>query len=227
VTVRLMQLRPDESLAMIRIAPAWRRLEMPLAQLTTLHFDTDQAPAHTTPRTVALTLTGGRIARHETVAATEQPLGLFLVCRTPDGLGWRHLFYPTSSYRSLVWGEPARSAQAACHTPDELRLALRVARTGAAAHRPRVDVARYPLHAATLKRLPHSRARQLQALPLGLLDGALAVVMDDPQDKHALAELGFLYGKRIEPVRPARHSTLHLVNTLYERHGLAPANWRE
>lgn len=229
VRVRLLELRQDEGLALIRIAPAWQLLEMPLARLCRLTLDTDQRPHYTQRRTLSLTLTGGRIARHETLAAQELGLGLFLLSPADDGLGWQRIFYPRSGYTSLVWGPPARPADHPCRTPDELRLALRVAQAHgkAATDAPQVDVPHYALHLPTLQRLPYSRARQLEVLPLGLLDGALVVVMDDPRRTDALAELGFLFGTRIEPVRPARHSTLHLVNELYERHGLAPATWRE
>ena len=90
---------------------------------------------------------------------------------------------------------------------------------------PRVDVLCYPVEISALRHLGYERARRLDALPLGALDGSQVVVVDDPGRRDTLRELGFLFGSRVTPVLPARHSTAYLVQEVYERHGLAPTRW--
>ena len=221
--VRLLALHSDESTALIRIAPGGPLLTMSLSRVTRISVVTHTPPAVTSPRTLAMTLVGATITPLDTLAANETPLGLFLLCQAANGTGWQRHFYPRSSYQALLWGPPAADPGSPCCTPQELRLALLLAKENALRHpaAPLVDVAQYPVHGPTLKRLPYARARELGALPLGLLDGRLVAVVDDPERTEPLRELGFLYSARVVLVRPAKHSTMHLINDTYRLWGLA------
>jgi Type II secretion system (T2SS), protein E, N-terminal domain len=252
VATRLLSLQHDEQAALIRIPPKWQWMSMPLSRVTCIRMRSRTAPQHVDPCSFTLSMRHGVSLHGEALALAEHPLGLFLVQAIADGEGWQRVFYPRGGWSSLVLGHGTPAITRPCDTPDALRLSLQAALTPAPrlggvmaglqqrrgqrqwlhsraselwADVPRVDVLSYPVEVTALRHLGFERARRLEALPLGALDGAQVVVVDDPGKRDTLRELGFLFGSRVTAVLPARHSTAYLVQEVYERHGLAPTRW--
>lgn len=252
VTTRLLSLQHDEQAALIRIPPKWQWMSMPLSRVTCIRMDSHTAPQHINPCRFTISMRHGVALHGEALALAEHPLGLFLLQARADGDGHQRVFYPRSGWSSLVLGHGTPSATHPCDNPDALRISLQAAEaegpqlglsvTGLQQRRhqrqwlhsraneawaevPRVDVLSYPVEVTALRHLGFERARRLEALPLGALDGSQVVVVDDPGRRDTLRELGFLFGSRVTPVMPARHSTAFLVQEVYERHGLAPTRW--
>lgn len=252
VSTRLLSLQHDEQAALIRIPPKWQWMSMPLSRVTCIRMVSHTTPQHVDPCRYTLSMRHGVSLHGEALALAEHPLGLFLLQAQADGEGCQRLFYPRGGWSSLVLGHGTPAATRPCDNPDALRVSLQAAQasgprlglamaglqqrrgqrqwlhsraTEAWAEVPRVDVLSYPVELAALRHLGFDRARRLDALPLGALDGTQVVVVDDPGRRDTLRELGFLFGSRVTPVLPARHSTAYLVQEVYERHGLAPTRW--
>lgn len=252
VATRLLSLQHDEQAALIRIPPKWQWMSMPLSRVTCIRMDSRMVPQHVDPCSYTLSMRHGVSLHGEALALTEHPLGLFVVQALDQGEGCQRLFYPRGGWSSLILGHGTPPTTRPCDNPDALRVSLQAVqaagpRLGAAlaglqqrrqqrqwlhsraqdtwADVPRVDVLSYPVEVAALRHLGYERARRLDALPLGALDGAQVVVVDDPGRRDTLRELGFLFGSRVTAVLPSRHSTAFLVQEVYERHGLAPTRW--
>ena len=221
VPVRLRSVCRDEHLARILIPPTWQALDLPLARVTSLRLQASEPPRHSAPGDCVLTLAAGEVLHLHALALTEHPLGLFLVLPRQDPAGCEYRFYPREAWRHVLQGQAG--VLDACDSPDGLRQALRDTPPGD--EPPRVDVLRYPIDEALLKQLGYERALALGALPLGRLDGGVVVVVDTPAQRGPLRELGFLFGCRIDAVRPAAAGTAELIQTVYDRHRLAPAKW--
>ncbi|MBQ0961926.1 hypothetical protein KAK06_23515 [Ideonella sp. 4Y11] len=252
VATRLLSLQHDEQAALIRIPPKWQWMSMPLSRVTCIRMDSRAAPQRIEPCSFTLSMRHGVSLHGEALALAEHPLGLFVVQAQDQGEGWQRLFYPRGGWSSLILGHGTPPTTRPCDNPDALRVSLQAAQaTGprlgnalaglqqrrqqrqwlhsrahdAWADVPRVDVLNYPVAVEALRHLGYERARRLDALPLGALDDAQVVVVDDPGRRDTLRELGFLFGSRVTAVLPARHSTAYLVQEVYERHGLAPTRW--
>jgi len=65
---------------------------------------------------------------------------------------------------------------------------------------PLVDVARFPIEAAAIARLPYATAARWPALPLMLRNGRLVVALEDPLQQRALEEIEFAAQCKLVPV---------------------------
>lgn len=253
VATRLLSLQHDEQAALIRIPPKWQWMSMPLSRVTCIRMESRTSPQHVDPCAFTLSMRHGVSLHGEALALAEHPLGLFVVQARADADGCVRLFYPRGAWSSLVLGHGTPSVTRPCDNPEALRISLQSAQTRIAPRLggamsglqqrrsqrqwlhsraseawsdvPRVDVMHYPIDVMSLRHLGYERARRLDALPLGALDGAQVVVVDDPGRRDTLREIGFLFGSRVTAVLPARHSTAYLVQEVYQRHGLAPIRW--
>jgi hypothetical protein len=64
---------------------------------------------------------------------------------------------------------------------------------------PLIDLKRHTVQPDALRLIPEEMARKHKLIPLGIIDGALGVVMDDPADIQVIEELTARAGM---PVRP-------------------------
>jgi type II secretory ATPase GspE/PulE/Tfp pilus assembly ATPase PilB-like protein len=72
---------------------------------------------------------------------------------------------------------------------------------------PLVDVQRFPVEAAALRKVPYVVADRLRALPLLMRDGTMIVAVEDPGRRLALAELEFVTQCKVVPVL-AQHTEI-------------------
>ncbi len=78
---------------------------------------------------------------------------------------------------------------------------------------PLIDLKRHLVQAEALQSIPEDIARKRHLVPLDIVDGALAVVMEDPTDIEAIEELTARSGRRVLPlvgVRADIHSAIDL-----------------
>ena len=78
---------------------------------------------------------------------------------------------------------------------------------------PLIDLKRHLVQAEALRRIPEETARKQNLVPLDIVDGALAVVMEDPTDIEVIEELTARSGMRIMPmvgVRTDIHAAIDL-----------------
>jgi type II secretion system (T2SS) protein E len=64
---------------------------------------------------------------------------------------------------------------------------------------PYLDCTRVQVDPQALKLIPHAMARRCNALPIGIQESGLIIVMAEPQNLHLLDELRFKSGKKIIP----------------------------
>ncbi len=79
--------------------------------------------------------------------------------------------------------------------PDNLAMALSVH-----LNLPFIDLKRHRVQPDALQLVPEETARRYHLIPLDLVDGSLAVVMEDPTDIQVIEELEALAGRTIRPL---------------------------
>lgn len=110
-----------------------------------------------------------------------------------------------------------RLVAAGCLSAEDLRAALRFKLAY-----PLVDLRRFPLESALLKRLPAVLARRWQVLPVMRVEQGVVVAMADPDDQRVLDELRVLFQAPVLPVLPWGEVIDLLVAAAYARHRLGP-----
>lgn len=65
---------------------------------------------------------------------------------------------------------------------------------------PFINLKRQPIDPKALELIPESMAREYGVIPLGIIDGAVVVAMEDPASAQSIADLTSFTGRRIEPV---------------------------
>jgi len=78
--------------------------------------------------------------------------------------------------------------------PENLAMALSVH-----LNLPFIDLKRHRIQPEALQLVPEETARRYHLIPLDLVDGSLAVVMEDPTDIQVIEELEALAGRTIRP----------------------------
>jgi type II secretory ATPase GspE/PulE/Tfp pilus assembly ATPase PilB-like protein len=84
---------------------------------------------------------------------------------------------------------------------------------------PLVDVLKFPVDMATIKKLPYAVASRLLALPLMLHGGRIVVAMEDPSQRLAVDEIEFASQCKVVPVLARAGVLLAAIDTAYEKIG--------
>jgi Type II secretory pathway, ATPase PulE/Tfp pilus assembly pathway, ATPase PilB len=87
---------------------------------------------------------------------------------------------------------------------------------------PVVDVHRFPVEVEALKRIPYAIARRLHVLPLAMLDGRLAIGVEDVTRRAALDEIEFVSQCKIVPALATQQDIDDALPVAYARIGANP-----
>ncbi|MCE4555862.1 GspE/PulE family protein [Roseateles cellulosilyticus] len=84
---------------------------------------------------------------------------------------------------------------------------------------PVVDVERFPVEPAAIRKLPHAVARRLDVLPLLVRDGRLVVAMEDPTRRDALDEIEFITQLKVVPTLGRLGAVQQAITMAFDRFG--------
>jgi type II secretory ATPase GspE/PulE/Tfp pilus assembly ATPase PilB-like protein len=84
---------------------------------------------------------------------------------------------------------------------------------------PLVDVLKFPVDMATIKKLPYAVASRQLALPLMLHGGRVVVAMEDPSQRRAVDEIEFATQSKVVPVLARAGVLLAAIDAAYEKIG--------
>ena len=87
---------------------------------------------------------------------------------------------------------------------------------------PVVDVHRFPVEVDALKRVPYALARRLHVLPLAMLDGRLAIGIEDVTRRAALDEIEFVSQCKVVPALATQQDIDEALPVAYARIGANP-----
>ncbi len=97
--------------------------------------------------------------------------------------------------------------------PDSLAMALSVH-----LNIPYIDLKRHQVQSEALDLIPESTARRYSLVPLDLVDGRLAVVMEDPTDIQIIEELEAISGRSIRPMVGVSSDIAATIDRAYKSH---------